>query len=282
MASRKRPRAHLLQISDRANDSGVLLVSAAPAEPALIAFLTHIAEPSCRGAHIVEYLLTANSLRAALASGTDTNTILEQLQRYSSVPEQVRDWIVSICESVDGCKLVCLAYGRWILEASPTHPFVSLPTTIDCLEPLLDSSASSAQLSAIKPGPVSVPQAAALTSRQPLFREYEYQAAVIMQPSGQTVPPGLALTALDRGESFEGLSVRHLEQTQGCDPTVPMIWLRPDAKLRAYQQAAQEAIFCMGRARSGVLQYPKSVLANLRVRHTTPRAVITQKLRFVA
>ncbi|KAI5294801.1 hypothetical protein KEM52_003159 [Ascosphaera acerosa] len=97
----------------------ITLESFSPLAPQAQDFLTTIAEPLSRPAHLHEYRLTGNSLYAAVSVGLQPADIISFLDRLSKtpLPEAIRSFITNFTQSYGKIKVV-LKHNRFFVESS--------------------------------------------------------------------------------------------------------------------------------------------------------------------
>eukprot|EP00816_Leptocylindrus_hargravesii_P004249 CAMPEP_0196809456 /NCGR_PEP_ID=MMETSP1362-20130617/9389_1 /TAXON_ID=163516 /ORGANISM="Leptocylindrus danicus, Strain CCMP1856" /LENGTH=791 /DNA_ID=CAMNT_0042184155 /DNA_START=74 /DNA_END=2449 /DNA_ORIENTATION=+ len=240
-------------------------------------FLVAISEPVARPEYIHQYRLTPYSLYAAVATNIHTESIIKVLSRLSKneVPSKVIDFIQECTKRYGKAKL-CLKFNKYFVESEHSN------VLRDLLRDKLISQARVAdtdnETGTTKDSEGFVVSASAMemdTNLDILRRDYEPAEESDDDSEGGATGDGSqalnkqALTTVAfqvKAEQVENVKKRAIEldyplmeeydfRNDKTNPDIPMD-LKPNTRIRRYQERSLAKMFGNGRARSGIIVLP--------------------------
>ncbi|KAF6251089.1 hypothetical protein COO60DRAFT_1629131 [Scenedesmus sp. NREL 46B-D3] len=249
------------------SDGRIFLETYSPIYKQAYDFLIAIAEPVCRPESIHEYVLTPQSLYAAVSVGLDRDTILGVLDKLSKVrlTSKLRRFIAASTKSYGKVKLV-LKHNRFWVETSD----------MEVLERLLDNPVIHASRALDTPGADSrglvrrkaVKEHAAARLFKDTMAAAADGAAAAAAAAGDATADAAAAAASELVErvkkeclpgSASGLDCPLLEEYDFAHDTSNAgldVALKRGVALRPYQEKSLSKMFGNGRARSGIIVLP--------------------------
>ncbi|PYI32913.1 DNA repair helicase rad25 [Aspergillus indologenus CBS 114.80] len=257
----------------------ITLESFSPLAPQAQDFLTTIAEPLSRPTHLHEYRLTGNSLYAAVSVGLQPQDIINFLDRLSKtpLPETIKSFIIDFTKSYGKIKVV-LKHNRFFVESTDPAMLQMLLQDEVIGPQRLQGSEGIIQQAAPKMGGLVIPGTKdAAGVKQTTDQKPAEDAA------GEARREDDILLAIrdDDDDDEEQAQVHSFEipneavepvkarcQAMGCpaleeydfrndeiNPTLD-IDLKPNARIRSYQEKSLSKMFGNGRAKSGIIVLP--------------------------
>lgn len=256
----------------------ITLESFSPLAPQAQDFLTTIAEPLSRPTHLHEYRLTGNSLYAAVSVGLLPADIINFLDRLSKtpLPESIKQFITDFTKSYGKIKVV-LKHNRFYVESTDPIMLQKLLQDEDISKWRIQNSEGITQQAAPQMGGLVIPGTK--------------DAAAVMQAGEQKIADKPNNASNGSNDIFGSLrededdeepaqvhsfeiptdaveSVKARCQYMGCpaleeydfrndevNPTLD-IDLKPNARIRSYQEKSLSKMFGNGRAKSGIIVLP--------------------------
>ena len=238
----------------------IFLESFSPLYPQAYDFLIAIAEPVCRPSLMHEYKITSYSLYAAVSVGLRTNDIIQTLDRLSKVklPEEVEEFINEMTTSYGKLKLVLQKNNQYFLE-SIDQKLIKKVIKDNVISGTVQQSASTN----------TTDQAADDTG-------FELIQSKVSKPKNIIE---IGESGVEETEQFEDTWSFQIQNSQvevvkkrcieinypvleeydfrGDDFNPRLdICLKPQAKIRHYQEKSLNKMFGNGRARSGLIVLP--------------------------
>ena len=240
-------------------DHRIILESSSPVYKEACDFLIAIAEPVCRTRFLQEYQLTSYSLYAGASMGLLTEDILTALRRFSKteLPKETVEMVTTCTARYGKVKLV-LQKGQFFIECP------GQPTVLEMLlqDPVLAAARKLPQADGAASGPAA---AVADQLRADTFRG---AAAAALEEDDE--PKGDDAALLERFEvdakQIKEVKARCNEldwplleeydfRNDHASHELP-IELRPETKIRDYQERSLSRMFSNHRARSGIIVLP--------------------------
>lgn len=271
--------------SDVSKGGSIILESFSPLAEYASDFLTTIAEPMSRPSYLHEYKITLHSMYAAVSAGLKPEDIISILERMSkiTVPESVKDFILSGTENYGKAKLV-LRENRYFVES----------TFLDIIQRLLQDPVIGPKRivragenygiikrKAPKKGALIIPGTKEAAGAQ----QVAPHESVPGQESNSTAEDIYAsVTGIGDNEDLEDAedmvfsfeipdtAMQDIMKRSAEDLGLPLleeyefrndqinarldIDLRPQARIRPYQEKCLSKMFGNGRAKSGIIVLP--------------------------
>ncbi|KAI5297940.1 DNA repair helicase RAD25 [Ascosphaera atra] len=241
-------------------------------------FLTTIAEPLSRPTHLHEYRLTGNSLYAAVSVGLQPADIINFLDRLSKtpLPEAIKSFIINFTKSYGKIKVV-LKYNRFFVESSDPAMLQMLlqdevigPSRLQNSEGITQSAAP--QMSGLViPGTkdaAGVQQTDQQNAQNAQAPEQRKEDDILVDLREEDEEDDIAQVHSFEIPNTAVEDVKHRCQVMGCpaleeydfrndeiNPTLD-IDLKPNARIRSYQEKSLSKMFGNGRAKSGIIVLP--------------------------
>ncbi|OXV06154.1 hypothetical protein Egran_06079 [Elaphomyces granulatus] len=238
-------------------------------------FLTTIAEPLSRPTHLHEYRLTGNSLYAAVSVGLLPGDIISFLDRLAKtpLPDTIKSFIVDFTKSYGKIKVV-LHHNRFFVESTDPAMLQMLlqdevigPQRVEGSEGIIKQAAPK-MAGLVIPGTkdaAGVNQASEhKTADNPKGPDEDYLAD--MRDDDDDDEQAQVHSFEIPNNAVEAVKARC--QTMGCpaleeydfrndeiNPTLD-IDLKPNARIRNYQEKSLGKMFGNGRAKSGIIVLP--------------------------
>ncbi|KAL3478393.1 P-loop containing nucleoside triphosphate hydrolase protein [Aspergillus californicus] len=254
----------------------ITLESFSPLAPQAQDFLTTIAEPLSRPTHLHEYRLTGNSLYAAVSVGLQPQDIINFLDRLSKtpLPDAIKSFIIDFTKSYGKIKVV-LKHNKFFVESTDPAMLQMLLQDEVIGPQRVHGSEGIIQQAAPKMGGLVIPG----TKDAAGIRQASEQKP---EEDGKRPEEDALLLALrDDDDDEEQAQVHSFEipneavepvkarcQAMGCpaleeydfrnddiNPTLD-IDLKPNARIRSYQEKSLSKMFGNGRAKSGIIVLP--------------------------
>jgi len=236
-------------------------------------FLVAIAEPVARPEYIHEYKLTPYSLYAAVATNITTDAIIKALERLSKneVPKSVSSFIKECTKRYGKAKLV-LKHNKFFVESE--HPSVLRELLRD---PLISQARVvedvSAGLEKDGDGFFVQTKAQEMEENLQMLKDEEesededvYEYGTSENEKKQQQPRLTTVSFQVKGEQVEVVKKQAIDldyplmeeydfRNDRMNPDVPMD-LKPNTRIRRYQERSLSKMFGNGRARSGIIVLP--------------------------
>ncbi|KAI5306255.1 DNA repair helicase RAD25 [Ascosphaera pollenicola] len=244
-------------------------------------FLTTIAEPLSRPTHLHEYRLTGNSLYAAVSVGLQPADIINFLDRLSKtpLPEAIKSFITNFTQSYGKIKVV-LKHNRFFVESSDPKMLQMLlqdevigPSRLQGSEGITQQAAP--QMSGLvipgtkdAAGVQQSTDAAAAAENNGAVPETKKEGDMLVDLREEDDDDDIAQVHSFEIPNTAVEDVKHRCQVMGCpaleeydfrndeiNPTLD-IDLKPNARIRSYQEKSLSKMFGNGRAKSGIIVLP--------------------------
>ena len=256
----------------------ITLESFSPLAPQAQDFLTTISEPLSRPTHLHEYRLTGNSLYAAVSVGLQPSDIINFLDRLTKtpLPETIKSFILDFTKSYGKIKVV-LKHNRFFVESTDPSMLQMLLQDEVIGPQRLQGTEGITQQAAPQMGGLVIPGTKDAAGVQQTSQQADGNAA----PSGNRQEDEILLAIRDDDDDEEQAQVHSFEipneavepvkarcQAMGCpaleeydfrndeiNPNLD-IDLKPNARIRNYQEKSLSKMFGNGRAKSGIIVLP--------------------------
>ncbi|OJJ83173.1 TFIIH/NER complex ATPase/helicase subunit SSL2 [Aspergillus glaucus CBS 516.65] len=258
----------------------ITLESFSPLAPQAQDFLTTISEPLSRPTHLHEYRLTGNSLYAAVSVGLQPTDIINFLDRLSKtpLPDTIKSFIIDFTKSYGKIKVV-LKHNRFFVESTDPAMLQMLLQDEVIGPQRLQGTEGIIQQAAPKMGGLVIPGTKDAAGVQQTQQEKPAEGNGAA-PTGRQ-EDDLLLAIRDDDDDEEQAQVHSFEipneavepvkarcQAMGCpaleeydfrndeiNPNLD-IDLKPNARIRNYQEKSLSKMFGNGRAKSGIIVLP--------------------------
>ncbi|KAL2811326.1 P-loop containing nucleoside triphosphate hydrolase protein [Aspergillus granulosus] len=256
----------------------ITLESFSPLAPQAQDFLTTIAEPLSRPTHLHEYRLTGNSLYAAVSVGLQPQDIINFLDRLSKtpLPDAIKSFIVDFTKSYGKIKVV-LKHNKFFVESTDPAMLQMLLQDEVIGPQRVQGSEGIIQQAAPKMGGLVIPGTKDAAGVRQNLEQKPAEEATGRRPEDDDI----LLAIRDDDDDEEQAQVHSFEipneavepvkarcQAMGCpaleeydfrndeiNPTLD-IDLKPNARIRSYQEKSLSKMFGNGRAKSGIIVLP--------------------------
>ena len=256
----------------------ITLESFSPLAPQAQDFLTTISEPLSRPTHLHEYRLTGNSLYAAVSVGLQPSDIINFLERLTKtpLPETIKSFILDFTKSYGKIKVV-LKHNRFFVESTDPSMLQMLLQDEVIGPQRLQGTEGITQQAAPQMGGLVIPGTKDAAGVQQTSQQADGNAA----PSGNRQEDEILMAIRDDDDDEEQAQVHSFEipneavepvkarcQAMGCpaleeydfrndeiNPNLD-IDLKPNARIRNYQEKSLSKMFGNGRAKSGIIVLP--------------------------
>ncbi|KAL3491251.1 P-loop containing nucleoside triphosphate hydrolase protein [Aspergillus germanicus] len=256
----------------------ITLESFSPLAPQAQDFLTTIAEPLSRPTHLHEYRLTGNSLYAAVSVGLQPQDIINFLDRLSKtpLPDAIKSFIVDFTKSYGKIKVV-LKHNKFFVESTDPAMLQMLLQDEVIGPQRVHGSEGIIQQAAPKMGGLVIPGTKDAAGVRQNLEQKPTEDGADRRPEDDAI----MLAIRDDDDDDEQAQVHSFEipneavepvkarcQAMGCpaleeydfrndeiNPTLD-IDLKPNARIRSYQEKSLSKMFGNGRAKSGIIVLP--------------------------
>jgi DNA excision repair protein ERCC-3 len=230
-------------------------------------FLVAISEPVARPEFVHQYKLTSDSLYAAVATNIETESIIGVLERLSKnvLPDQVKKFIRDCTSKYGKAKLV-LKHNKFYVESE-------FPMVLQ--ELLRDPTIAQARVqedveNVDEHGFITQTKAEEMKENLHILREPDEDSEEEIDGTnagGNGQKPAVVVSFQVDGSKVENVKRQAIEldyplmeeydfRNDFMNPNVPLMDLRPIARIRRYQERSLAKMFGNGRARSGIIVLP--------------------------
>ena len=231
-------------------------------------FLVAIAEPVARPEYIHQYRLTPYSLYAAVATNIDTDSIIRVLARLSKndLPNEVVKFIQECTKRYGKAKLV-LKFNKFFVESEHANVLRELLRNKVISQARVAEDESGGR-NIDSDGFVVSASAMEMETNLEMLREHEPSDDEYDSDDGKPInKQSLTTVAFQiKGDQVENVKRQAIEldyplmeeydfRNDKTNPDVPMD-LKPNTRIRRYQERSLAKMFGNGRARSGIIVLP--------------------------